>query len=59
MLLAFIVNMHGLFITITVFQKVLKESKCKPNKKWVDKGSKFYNRSVKSWLEKNDIEITG
>ena len=51
--------MHGLFITITVFQKVLKESKCKPNKKWVDKGSKFYNRSVKSWLEKNDIEITG
>ena len=29
----------------------------KPNKKWVDKGSKFYNRSVKSWIEKNGIEM--
>ena len=24
---------------------------------WVDKGSEFYNRSMKSWLEKNDIEM--
>ena len=23
---------------------------------WVDKGSEFYNRSMKSWLGKNDIE---
>ena len=23
----------------------------------VDKGSKFHNRSMKSWLEKNDAEI--
>ena len=23
----------------------------------VDKGSKFYNRSMKSWLQYNDIEI--
>ena len=37
------------------FQKILKESNRKPNKIWVDKGSKFYNRSIKSWLEKNDI----
>ena len=21
---------------------------------WVDNGSKFYNRSMKSWLEKNE-----
>ena len=27
--------------------------KGKPNKLWVDKGSKFCNRSMKSWLEKN------
>ena len=27
------------------------------NKIWVDKGSEYYNRSTKSWLEKNDIEI--
>ena len=24
---------------------------------WVDKGSDFYNRSMKSWLEKNNIEM--
>ena len=28
-----------------------------PNKTWVDKGSEFCNRSVISWLEKNDIEM--
>ena len=27
------------------------------NKIWVDKGSEFYNRSMKSWLEKNYIEM--
>ena len=45
-------------ITITnAFQKILKESNRKPNKICVDKGSEFYKRSMKSWLEKNDIEI--
>ena len=45
-------------ITITnTFQKILKESNCKPNKIWVDKGSEFYYRSMKSWLEKKDIKI--
>ena len=53
-------------IAITnAFQKVLKESnRCvivlsnrhsktrKPNKIWVDKSSEFYNRLMKSWLEK-------
>ena len=24
---------------------------------WVDKGSEFYNRSMKSWLQDNDIEL--
>ena len=39
--------------TITnAFQKILDESNLKPNKIWVDKGSKFYNKSMKSWLEK-------
>ena len=36
---------------------MLDESKRKPNKIWVDKGSEPYNRSMKSWLEKNDIEM--
>ena len=45
-------------MTITnAFQKILDESNRKPNKIWVDKGSEFYNRSMKSWLEKNDIEM--
>ena len=39
------------------FQNILKKSNRTPNKKWVDKGSEFYNRSMKSWLEKNDIEM--
>ena len=44
--------------TITnAFQKFLDESNHKPNKIWVDKGSEFYNRSVKPWLEKNAIEM--
>ena len=45
-------------ITITnAFQKILKESNSKPNTVCVDKGSKFYNRSMKSWLEKNDTKM--
>ena len=39
------------------FQKILKESDTKPNKIWVDRGSEFYNKSMKSWLEKNGIEM--
>ena len=37
------------------FQKILDDSKRKPNKLLVDKGSEFYNRSMKSWLQENDI----
>ena len=35
----------------------MNESNRKPNKIWVDKGSEFYNRSMKSLLEKNAIEM--
>ena len=45
-------------ITITnAFQKFLKESNQKPNKILVYKGSEFYNRSKKSFLRINNIEI--
>ena len=40
-----------------LFKIFLKESNRKPNKIWGDKGSEFYNRSMKSWLEKNYIEM--
>ena len=40
-------------ITITnASQKSLDKSNCKPNKIWIDKGSEFYNPSMKSWLKK-------
>ena len=50
----FLVNMHGLFLQkkcvsiVDAFQKILKESNRKPNKKWVDKGSEFYNNTLKN-----------
>ena len=46
----------GIKIT-NAFQKILAESNCKPNKIWVDKGSEFYNRSMKSFLQNNDVEM--
>ena len=42
---------------VNAFQSILKKSNRKPNKIWVDKGSELYKRSMKSWLEKNDIEM--
>ena len=45
-------------VTITnAFHKILKESNRKPSKIWVDKGSEFYNRSFKKWLQDNHIEM--
>ena len=49
-------NKKGITVT-NVFQRILDESKHKPNKTWVDKGSRFYNRSIKSFLEKNNIKM--
>ena len=39
------------------FKKFLNESSHKPNKVYLDKGSEFYNRSIKSFLQNNDIEM--
>ena len=39
-------------ISVTIanaFQKILDESNRKPSRIWADKGSEFYNRSMKSW----------
>ena len=45
-------------VTNAFAKKKLKESIRKPNKICVDnKGSKFYNRSIKSWLGEDDIEM--
>ena len=39
----------GIIVT-NAFQEILDKLDCKPNKIWVDKGSEFYNRSMKLWL---------
>ena len=40
---------------VNAFQIILKQSKRKPNKIWLNKGSEFYNNSFKKWLQDNDI----
>ena len=40
-----------------MFSKYLGESNRKPNKIWVDKGRAFYSRSMKSFLQNNNIEM--
>ena len=42
---------------VNAFQSNLNSLKRKPNKILVDKGSEFYESSMKSWLKKNDIEV--
>ena len=38
------------------FDKIIKQSKRKPNKIWVDQGSEFYNNNnFKKWLSDNNI----
>ena len=51
MLELFLKDKKGVSI-VNAFQSISKKSNRKPNKIWVDKGSEFYNRSMKSWLEK-------
>ena len=42
---------------VNVFQSILKNSKIKPNKIWLDQGSEFYNNVSKKWLKDNDISM--
>ena len=44
--------------TITnTFQSIVKTSKRKPNKLWVDNGSEFYNNVFQEWLVENEIKM--
>ena len=40
--------------TVNAFQKILNNSKRKPNKIWVDQGSEFYSSHFKEWLKDNE-----
>ena len=45
-------------ITVTkTFQEISDDSNRRTNKIWVDNGSEFHNRSMKSWLRDNDMEM--
>ena len=44
----------GINIT-NAFKKIMKPSNRKPNKRWVDQGSEFYNNDFKKWLSSNNI----
>ena len=39
------------------FQSIVKTSKRKPKKLWVDNGSEFYNNVFKKWLVENEIKM--
>ena len=41
---------------LILFEKIFNESNHKLKKIWVDKGCEFYNKSMKSWLQDNDIK---
>ena len=51
-----LIDQKGITIT-NAFQKIVKVFNRKPNKICTDKGIEFYNSSMKSWLEKNDIKM--
>ena len=42
---------------IHILKTILDESKCKPNKIWLDKGSEFYNESMKLQLQEKSIKM--
>ena len=45
-------------VTVTiVFQKISDKSGRKPNEIWIDKGSEFYNKSMRLWLQDNVTEM--
>ena len=42
---------------VNAFQKILRSSKRKPNKIWVDQGKEFYKNHFKKLLKDNDISM--
>ena len=39
------------------FKKIVKTSRRRPKKLWVDQGTEFYNRVFRGWPEENDVEM--
>ena len=49
--------MKKVLIITNTFQKILHELGRRPSKTWIDKSRGICNRSVKSWLQDNNIEF--
>ena len=49
-------NKTGIVIS-NAFQSILDKFHLKPNEVWVEEGRKFYIRSMKAWLQGNDIKM--
>ena len=45
------------FSIVNAFNKIIKQSKRKPNKIWVDQAGEFYNNVFEKWLSDNDINM--
>ena len=54
---AFVVPLKGKkgINIVNAFDKIIKQSKRKPNKIWVGQRSEFYNNNLKKWLSDNNI----
>ena len=57
MLLTFVVKDKKISTITNDFQNILNEPNRKPKKTGIGKGSKFYNRSMESWMHDNDTEM--
>ena len=54
----FLLKMKKVLQLLMLFKKKnMNEPNSQPNKIWVHKKSEFSNRSMKSWLQDNDIEM--
>ena len=57
MLWLFLLKTKKVLVFFYAFQKILDKSTRKPNKTWVNKGSEFYNNSIKKWFKDKDNEM--
>ena len=47
----------GAVEVLAAFRKVIRESKRKPKKLWVDQGTEFYNKEMSKYLKENNIDM--
>ena len=53
----YVIDIFSKYVWFVILQKILGEFGCKKNKRWLDEGGNFYKRSMKPWLQDNDINF--